>query len=125
MHFCRNKPPTVYEADILSEKYGHKVLRLPPYHCMFNPIEHIWGIVKNVYRDHVGTDGSSTEQAIGVWKKSLEKVTPDIWSKTVEHTEKIIQDGWDREVVFDRQDVPPLIINFDSDDEDSDDFVVE
>ncbi|KAK9710299.1 hypothetical protein QE152_g26108 [Popillia japonica] len=42
----RFKPPPRYEADELAEKYGHAVLRLPPYHCIFNPIELIWGITK-------------------------------------------------------------------------------
>ncbi|KAJ8913988.1 hypothetical protein NQ315_008980 [Exocentrus adspersus] len=49
-----NKPEPVYVADELAERYGHQVLRLPPYHCIFNPIEYVWGITKNYCRDHVG-----------------------------------------------------------------------
>ncbi|PSN31236.1 hypothetical protein C0J52_25749, partial [Blattella germanica] len=30
-----------YEMDKIAAKYGHTVLRLPPYHCDFNTIEKI------------------------------------------------------------------------------------
>ena len=30
----------------MAEKYGHTVLRLPPYHCELNPIEMIWSLIK-------------------------------------------------------------------------------
>ncbi|KYB26212.1 hypothetical protein TcasGA2_TC033893 [Tribolium castaneum] len=35
----KNKPPKTYVAEKMAERYGHKVLRLPPYHCIFNPIK--------------------------------------------------------------------------------------
>lgn len=31
-----------YELDELALKMGHEVVRLPPYHCQYNPIEMIW-----------------------------------------------------------------------------------
>ena len=36
-----------YKVDEFLKKKGHEVLRLPPYHCDLNPIEFIWGILKN------------------------------------------------------------------------------
>ncbi|XP_060869615.1 uncharacterized protein LOC132944338 [Metopolophium dirhodum] len=30
------------ELDVLSLEMGHEVIRLPPYHCQYNPIELIW-----------------------------------------------------------------------------------
>ena len=33
-------------VEEISKKYGHKVLRLPPYHCELNAIELIWGVEK-------------------------------------------------------------------------------
>ena len=36
-----------YEIDELAVANGHKVLRLPPYYCRFNPIELIWAQVKD------------------------------------------------------------------------------
>lgn len=38
------KPDPKYE---ILKDHGHTVIRLPPYHCDFNPIEIIWGIGKN------------------------------------------------------------------------------
>lgn len=36
-----------YRIDQIFEEAGHNVLRLSPYHPTFNPIENIWGIVKD------------------------------------------------------------------------------
>jgi hypothetical protein len=35
-----------FAIDCLLADHGHTVIRLPPYHPDFNPIETIWGIVK-------------------------------------------------------------------------------
>lgn len=107
----------VYETDLLAEKYGHRVLRLPPYHCIFNPIENIWGITKNYYKDHVGSDGSSREKSLATWKEALGKVTAEVWAETIRHTEELIQLWWDREVGFDREDIHPIIIDVNESDE--------
>jgi hypothetical protein len=36
-----------FAIDGLLAEHGHMVIRLPPYHPDLNPIEKIWGIVKN------------------------------------------------------------------------------
>ena len=36
-----------YRLEKIACKYGHEIVRLPPYHCQLNPIELIWGIEKN------------------------------------------------------------------------------
>ena len=33
--------------DNIAKKYGHEVIRLPPYHCDLNAIELIWADEKN------------------------------------------------------------------------------
>lgn len=99
----------------MAEKYGHKILRLPPYHCIFNAIENIWGITKSYYSNHIGRDGYGTEKALLMWKEALETVTPQIWSNTIEHTEKEIKRWWEREIGFDREEICPLIINLNED----------
>lgn len=35
-----------YEIDELALSHGHRVLRIPPYHCQYNAIELIWAQVK-------------------------------------------------------------------------------
>ncbi|XP_050678843.1 uncharacterized protein LOC126975076 [Leptidea sinapis] len=42
----RNKPEPVYAIDAILKGLGHKVLRLPPYHCDLNPIEMVWASMK-------------------------------------------------------------------------------
>lgn len=37
---------TTYAIDKIAEEAGHRVVRLPPYHCQYNPIELIWAQVK-------------------------------------------------------------------------------
>ena len=41
---CKSEPK--YKVDEFLKQHGHEVLRLPPYHCEFNPIELIWGDLK-------------------------------------------------------------------------------
>ena len=36
-----------YRLEKIANKYGHEIVRLPPYQCQLNPIELIWGIEKN------------------------------------------------------------------------------
>ncbi|XP_037502653.1 uncharacterized protein LOC125756741 [Rhipicephalus sanguineus] len=35
-----------YRIDALAKVAGHDIVRLPPYHCEFNPIEIVWSQVK-------------------------------------------------------------------------------
>nr|XP_042905711.1 uncharacterized protein LOC122270832 [Parasteatoda tepidariorum] len=35
-----------YRVEDIAEKYGHTVLRLPPYNCELNPIQFIWSQIK-------------------------------------------------------------------------------
>ncbi|XP_048243705.1 uncharacterized protein LOC125376114 [Haliotis rufescens] len=48
--YCQlqNKPPPSYLIDNMLREHGHEVLRLPPYHYDLNPIELIWGDLKNM-----------------------------------------------------------------------------
>ena len=36
----------MYELDVLANEMGHEVIRLPPYHCQYNPIELLWAQIK-------------------------------------------------------------------------------
>lgn len=35
-----------YVRDELADEHGHKIMRLPPYHCQYNAIELIWAQIK-------------------------------------------------------------------------------
>ncbi|XP_050316224.1 uncharacterized protein LOC126750614 [Anthonomus grandis grandis] len=89
------KRPKQYKIDTILQENGHEVLRLPPYHCQFNAIEMIWADAKNFYNTHIGENGHKDENVLDMWKKSLEKCTPEVWNAKVCHTEKIIKDWYD------------------------------
>lgn len=39
-------PEKKFKIDQIAEDAGHEVIRLPPYHCNFNPIELVWAFEK-------------------------------------------------------------------------------
>lgn len=41
-----NEKKKKYAIDEMATFYGHVVLRLPPYHCILNPIEMVWSQIK-------------------------------------------------------------------------------
>lgn len=106
----------------MAEQYGHKVLRLPPYHCMFNPIELIWGISKTYYNRHIGRDGKTEENCLNMWHEALQNIKPEMWENSIRHTENEIGKWYERERLFDRQDILPIIINIENEDSDSSDI---
>ena len=80
----------------------------------------IWADAKNFYNTHIGEDGHKDENVIDMWKKALEKCTPEVWNAKVCHTEKNIKEWYDREVNIDQ--IPQILISLNGEDssEDSD-----
>jgi transposase len=39
-----------FVVDMIAQKYYHTVVRLPPYFCIFNPIELMWAQLKKRIR---------------------------------------------------------------------------
>lgn len=54
--------PKRYEADQLLQAEGHKVLRLPPYHCQYSAVELAWADTKGFYNKHVGRDNGTDKR---------------------------------------------------------------
>uniref|UniRef100_A0A0P4VTN2 Tc1-like transposase DDE domain-containing protein n=1 Tax=Scylla olivacea TaxID=85551 RepID=A0A0P4VTN2_SCYOL len=72
--------------DKIAEEAGHQVLRLPPYHCQYNPIELIWAQVKT-YIAKKNTFKMANLKVLVT--EALSLITPQTWKKAVGHTEKI------------------------------------
>ncbi|XP_034255305.1 uncharacterized protein LOC117653617 [Thrips palmi] len=82
-----------FNIDLIlnNSEYDIRPLWLPPYHCHFNPIELIWGIVKAYFEANVGKCGDSEEAMIRVWEEALDSITPEVWANCVRHTEELIE----------------------------------
>ncbi|XP_044015782.1 sentrin-specific protease 5-like [Aphidius gifuensis] len=66
----------------VAQNTEHMILRLPPYHCKYNPIEMAWEIAKRHFDKHIGIFHKySDENVKKVWAEALNQVTPEVWKK--------------------------------------------
>lgn len=75
--------PVPYAVDEIVKETGREVLRLPPYHCNFNPIELVWAQVKG----YVAAKNNTFKLADvkNLFYEGLDNITPQKWAKCVEH----------------------------------------
>ncbi|XP_045505993.1 uncharacterized protein LOC123703388 [Colias croceus] len=82
-----HKEPPVYEVDLLLQDHGHKVVRLPPYHCDLNPIELIWSLLKRrIAEKNVGQEAKNI---VKITEDAFRSITPEEWMKECCHVESI------------------------------------
>jgi hypothetical protein len=116
------KFPVMYAAEAIASEFEVEILRLPPYHCFFNPIEMAWSVVKG----HVAKKNSSEKVA-----NKLELVK-ELLNDTLNAIQKETLVNWvrytrDKEEQYHNTDsvqvnrVEPLVIPNDDDDSDDDD----
>ena len=118
---CKQKSPEkVYHLDKYVESFGHQVLRLPPYHCHFNPIEMLWSEVKRKYDQEIKQTNGSPNEVLATWQKVVESVPVQNWKSYQTHTEKIIEKAIESELSFDQLEIEPFIINTAEDSSESD-----
>jgi transposase len=117
-HVRINRPKKEYIVDQLAMLHGHEVLRLPPKHCELNPIELIWGQMK----DFVARNNTkfTTAGVQALFQQAKENVTPEIWNKCDDHVITQVEDVfWKIDAVQDNE-VDRVIVQLDSDEEDED-----
>jgi transposase len=111
-----------YVIDNILESKGYEVLRLPPYHCQYNPIEMAWGLCKNYYNKHITSCPSSQDKVRNLWCESLARCTSDIWKNNIKHCEKLINDDWTKYMGHCTVDnIPPILISLAESETESDD----
>ena len=88
-----------YRIDEIAKKWGHEILRLPPYHCDLNPEELIWAQVKSYVARNNKTFKIKDIQ--GLFEEALEKVTSENWKKACRHVLDIEKSYWDKESICD------------------------
>ena len=89
-----------YDIDELAATTGHKVLRLPPYYCQFNPIELIWAQVKDDIKKKNSNNKQHMKRVEELAHQAIDKVNQDNWKKCVEHTKKIQEDYIKKDIAF-------------------------
>lgn len=104
-----NKPRfPVYLVDEVARERGYKVIRLPPYHCHFNPIEMIWAQVKG----HVARNNQkfTVSEVQRLTLEAIDNITPTHWENVVRHTQRVMKEAWRNEGLLEIA-VEELIIN--------------
>lgn len=89
---AQKKPqfPT-YVIDEIAKRHGHEVVRLPPYHCHFNPIEGVWAQIKQyVAANNKKFSICEVEKLLG---EAVDRVTPEMWCKIVNNTTGVIKEA--------------------------------
>ncbi|CAI5449940.1 unnamed protein product [Caenorhabditis angaria] len=79
---------TKYVIDEFAKLHGVEILRLPPYHCMFNPIELVWAQLKTFLRSKSDGDDdlASLRQKAIDW---LYDFTPEQAQNCIRHAENL------------------------------------
>ena len=114
-----NKPQfPSYVVDGVAAEHGHKIVRLPPYHCHFNPIELIWAEVKG----YVGRNNKdfTVSSIMKLTEEALSAVKAENWKKAVIHTKGVISAAWENEGILE-EGIEELIISVGNSSSSSDD----
>ena len=113
------KPDKEFETDVIAANFTHSVLRLPVAHPELNPIELAWSLVKGYVAKN--NKKFTLKEIESLVPEGIKKVTPPLWKKFVEHTEKVEDEYWERDGLVEDV-VEEIMINVgdDSDDESSD-----
>lgn len=77
-----------YVLDTEMEKYGYRVLRLPPYHPELNPIEKIWALVKKWVAARNTT--YKLADVITLANDRFATVTVEEWTNICSHVDKVV-----------------------------------
>lgn len=101
--------------DTIAAEAGHKVVRLPPHHCQYNPIELIWAHVKSYIAKRNTFKVAELKLLV---KEALSIVTPENWKQAVKHAENLQEQDAKQDIAVDKF-VESFVINIEqsSDDE--------
>lgn len=82
-----HKDPPIYIADQMLETHGHKIARLPPYHCELNAIEFMWSLLKRrIANKNVG---QLAENIVRLTDEAFQSITAEEWQQQCKHVRNI------------------------------------
>jgi transposase len=94
----REAPEPIYEIDCIAAKYGHEVLRTPPYHPELQPIEICWGIVKNECARNCNFTMKGLQETL---EQAFLKVTQKTCRKIIQKIREIEDRFWNEDAQLD------------------------
>lgn len=74
-----------YVIDNFFELHGHTILRLPPYYCVFNPIEMVWAALKKHLRKNNQSPGWSESVIDNIRTIVTDLDQTDLWKNCLSH----------------------------------------
>ena len=113
----QNKPEKKRIVDEMILSHGHLILRLPPYHCDLNPIELLWGIIKN----DIGQRNSSFKltEMRKLADQAMNRISLQTIQSTFKHIEGIESTYWKKDGLSISPTVNPCIISLQDSSSDS------
>ena len=114
------KPPKQYKCDQMAQAAGLEVVRLPPYHCQFNPIELAWSFLKGYVGKH-NTDGKmeSVERLFAESRRACSG--REMWAGWERHVVKLEQQQWEADNKITEIERFIIVANVDDDTDDEED----
>lgn len=83
-----------YRIDALANVAGHDIVRIPPYHCEFNPIEMVWSQVKGyIAANNRLFTLAGVEELLD---KAIALVTPENWARDCAHV-RLEEEAWEQD----------------------------
>ena len=103
--------------DNIAKKYGHEVIRLPPYHCDSNVIELIWADEKN----YVASENRemTLKPVEALFRERRSQITSEKCKKCIEHVKKVELSYWKTDRIIDQK-MDKLGIALDANEDESD-----
>jgi transposase len=88
-----------YNVDYTVLKAGHIPLRLPPYHCILNPIELVWAQLKKSISKY--NFNNNTIEFKNLISSTFKKINPTFWQNCIRHVVKIESEFRIRDKIID------------------------
>ncbi|XP_022172706.1 uncharacterized protein LOC111035407 [Myzus persicae] len=104
-------------VETLTLQMGHEVVRLPPYHCQYDPIELIWAQVKGEVAKKNSTFKMADVEVLV--NNALGEITKEAWKKCGEHCSKLQDADFVKEVLKDEM-LEPIILSINPDESSTD-----
>ena len=96
----KSAPEPTYEIDSIVKRYGHHVMRTPPYHPELQPIEKCWAVVKN----EVARNCDFTMDNLLIkLENAFEKVTAETCKKIIKRIRLVENKFWEEDAELDRK----------------------